>query len=39
LNDFIFDRLSAGRNGRVTHPLILTECYATTDLARMIVLE
>ncbi|CAD8148169.1 unnamed protein product [Paramecium octaurelia] len=39
LNDFVFERLQAGRHGRVNHPMILTECFATTDLARMIVLE
>ncbi|CAD8146695.1 unnamed protein product [Paramecium octaurelia] len=39
LNDFVFERLQAGKHGRVNHPIILTECFATTDLARMIVLE
>ncbi|CAK62576.1 unnamed protein product (macronuclear) [Paramecium tetraurelia] len=39
LNDFVFEMLQAGRHGRVNHPMILTECFATTDLARMIVLE
>lgn len=39
INDFIFDRLCAGRNERVEHPIMLTECFATTDYSRMIVLE
>lgn len=39
INDYIFSKLSVESDGRVDHPTILTECYATTDLARTILLE
>lgn len=39
VNDFLFSRLDNGRRDRIIHPVIVTECFASTDLARNILLE